>query len=78
MTNDRQERIQEHIETLRAIKNSLQGIQYDEMMEWKDTPESIKTKSMLFDHMEVLADLRDAISQIELSIWDLEHTEVDK
>lgn len=78
MTSDRQDRIREHIETLETIKESLQEILYYEDAEWKDTPESIKTKSMLFDHMEVLADLRDAISQIELSIWDLEHTEVDK
>lgn len=78
MNSDRRNRIREHIETLKTIKESLQGIQYDEMMEWKHTPESIKTKTMFFNHMEVLADLREAVSQIELSIWDLEHTEVNE
>lgn len=78
MTNDRRDRIRAYIKYLETIKKSLQEILDDEVAEWKDTPESIKTKSMLFDHLEVLSDLRGAISQIELSIWDLEHTEVDK
>lgn len=78
MTSDRQDRIREHIETLEYIKASLSGLLDYEVAEWKDTPESLKTKTRFFDHLEVLSDLRCAISHIELCVWDLKHTEVDE
>lgn len=80
MTTDGQKRIREHIETLIAIKESLQEMLDDEVAEWRDTPESIKTRAMFSYHMECLADLRDAIAHIEFSSWDLEHMglEVEK